>query len=83
VAALLEDPGPAPLWQVKTLQHCHPGALMTSSDLHGHCVQVVHRHIYRQNIHIHKIKMNKISKEENILYMYRARNYSHNGLKYH
>lgn len=36
------------------------------SGLQGHCMQVVHRHICGQNIHIHKIKI-KIILNESLL----------------
>lgn len=56
LATLSEDPG-------SVLQHPHgnlqlpiipvPGTVMPSSGLHGHCIHVVHIHIYRQTcIHI-------------------------------
>lgn len=36
----------------------------TLFSLWGHCVQVVHRYTFRQSIHIHKIKLNKLREGE-------------------
>lgn len=50
--------------QLATVLASSPGGLAPSSDLLGHCIYVVHIHVYRQNSQTCKIKINKQLKKE-------------------